>query len=102
MFASQLPALYNEILNHPSTSDELRRATESKFVRYKQQLFFALPSTDSEKCQVGMQLDEMISGIVTIGIPDEFAWCMWLEGRDSDTVGSLHVMKFTIIFNLLF
>ncbi|OAX37205.1 superkiller protein 3 [Rhizopogon vinicolor AM-OR11-026] len=87
--SSKLPALYNEILNHPNTSDELRRATESKLVRYKQQLFFALPSTDPEKCQVGTQLDEMINGIVTIGIPDEFVWCMWLEGRDSDTVEGL-------------
>ncbi|KAG2153913.1 superkiller protein 3 [Suillus clintonianus] len=84
--SSKLPALYNEILNHPSTSDELRRATESKLIRYKQQLFMALPSTDPEKRQVGTQLDEMVNGIVTIGIPDEFAWCIWLEGRDSDTV----------------
>ncbi|KAG2745039.1 superkiller protein 3 [Suillus brevipes Sb2] len=87
--SSKLPALYNDILNHPSTSDELRRATESKLIRYKQQLFLALPSTDPEKRQVGMQLDEMVHGIVTIGIPDEFAWCMWFEGRDSDTVEGL-------------
>ncbi|KAG1761965.1 superkiller protein 3 [Suillus occidentalis] len=87
--SSKLPALYNDILNHPSTSDELRRATESKLIRYKQQLFLALPSTDPDKRQVGMELDEMVHGIVTIGIPDEFAWCMWFEGRDSDTVEGL-------------
>ncbi|KAG1742187.1 superkiller protein 3 [Suillus lakei] len=89
--SSKLPALYNDILNHPSTSDELRRATESKLIRYKQQLFLVLPSTDPEKRQVGTQLDEMVHGIVTIGIPDEFAWCIWLEGRDSDTVEGLGV-----------
>lgn len=93
IFALQLPALYNDILNHPGTSDELRRATESKLIRYKQQLFLALPSTDPEKRQVGMQLDEMVHGIVTIGIPDEFAWCIWFEGRDSDTVGTGHAVK---------
>ncbi|KAG1771164.1 superkiller protein 3 [Suillus placidus] len=88
-YSSKLPVLYNDILNHPSTSDELRRATESKLIRYKHQLFLALPSTDPEKRQVGMQLDEMVHGIVTIGIPDEFAWCMWFERRDSDTVEGL-------------
>jgi len=88
IFPFQLPVLYDEVLNHPGTSDELRRVIESKLVRYKQQLFYALPSTDPEKHQLGMQLDEIISGIVTIGIPDEFAWCTWLEGRDSDTVGT--------------
>ncbi|KAG2113725.1 superkiller protein 3 [Suillus discolor] len=87
--SSKLPALYNDILNHPSTSDELRRATESKLIRYKHQLFLALPSTDPEKRQVGMQLDEMVHGIVTIGIPDEFAWCIWFEGKDYDTVEGL-------------
>lgn len=91
--ALQLPTLYNEILNHPGTSDELRRDTESKLVRYKQQLFYVLPSTDPEKCQVGTQLDEIVNGIVSIGIPDEFAWCMWLEGRDTDTVGTWHAIK---------
>ncbi|KAG1851683.1 superkiller protein 3 [Suillus subluteus] len=98
--SSKLPALYNDILNHPSTSDELRRATESKLIRYKQQLFLALPSTDPEKRQLGMQLDEMVHGIVTIGIPDEFAWCMWFEGRDSDTVGTGHAMNLTMITEL--
>ncbi|KAG2355063.1 hypothetical protein BDR07DRAFT_1304231 [Suillus spraguei] len=87
--SSKLPTLYNDILNHPSTSDELRRATESKLIRYKQQLFLVLPSTNPEKREVGKQLDEMVHGIVTIGIPDEFAWCIWFEGRDSDTVEGL-------------
>ncbi|KAG1844187.1 hypothetical protein DFJ58DRAFT_731304 [Suillus subalutaceus] len=73
----------------PVPRTKLRRATESKLIRYKQQLFLALPSTDPEKRQLGMQLDEMVHGIVTIGIPDEFAWCMWFEGRDSDTVEGL-------------
>ncbi|KAG2046495.1 protein prenylyltransferase [Suillus hirtellus] len=93
-------ALYNDILNHPSTSDELRRATESKLVRYKHQLFLALPSTDPEKRQVGMQLDEMVHGIVTIGIPDEFAWCIWFEGKDYDTVGTEQAIKLTMITEL--
>jgi superkiller protein 3 len=96
----QLPALYNDILNHPNTSDELRRATESKLIRYKQQLFLALPTTDPEKRQVGVQLDEMVHGIVTIGIPDEFAWCMWFEGRDSDTVGTGHAINLTMMTEL--
>ncbi|KAG1896020.1 superkiller protein 3 [Suillus fuscotomentosus] len=98
--SSKLPVLYNDILNHPSTSDELRRATESKLIRYKYQLFLALPSTDPEKRQVGMQLDEMVHGIVTIGIPDEFAWCIWFEGKDYDTVGTGHAIKLTMITEL--
>ncbi|KAH7923951.1 TPR-like protein [Leucogyrophana mollusca] len=84
--SSELPSLYNEILNHPSTSDELRRSTESKLVRFKQQYYFSLPSADPEKAKIGSELDDLVTGMVTIGIPDELAWSIFLEGKDTDTI----------------
>ncbi|KAG1851377.1 hypothetical protein F4604DRAFT_2045940 [Suillus subluteus] len=47
-----------------------------------------------------MLLDEMVHDIVTIGILDEAAWCMWFEGRDSDTVGTGRVINLSTITEL--
>ncbi|KAF9245024.1 superkiller protein 3 [Melanogaster broomeanus] len=70
--ASKLPSIYQEVLNHPSTSDDLRRSTEAKLIRYKQQYFYALPTTSSEKDTLGLELDELINGVVIIGVPMTF------------------------------
>ncbi|KAF9222633.1 superkiller protein 3 [Gyrodon lividus] len=83
---SKLPSLYQEVLNHPSTSDELRRSTETKLIRYKQQYFYALPIASSEKATLRLELDELVNGVVVIGVPDELSWSIFLEGKDSDTI----------------
>ncbi|KAG6334505.1 hypothetical protein ID866_4588 [Astraeus odoratus] len=83
---SKLPSLYQEVLNHPQTSDELRRSTETKVVHYKQRHFYALPVSDPGKVELGSELDELVQGIVAIGIPDELSWTMFLEGMDKDTI----------------
>ncbi|KAH7888376.1 superkiller protein 3 [Phlebopus sp. FC_14] len=85
---SKLPSLYQEVLNHPGTSDELRRSTEAKLIRCKQQYFYALPPSAKEKVVLGSELDELVSGVVIIGIPDELAWSIYLEGKDGDTIDS--------------
>ena len=84
----QLPSLYREVLNHLSTSDELRRSTEAKLIVYKQKYFYALPTTSSEKVSLGKELDELVDGVVIIGVPDELSWSIFLEGKDTDTIGS--------------
>ncbi|KAH7915212.1 superkiller protein 3 [Hygrophoropsis aurantiaca] len=84
--SSELPKLYDEVLNHPNTSDDLRRVTESKLVRIKQQYYFALPITDPDKVKIGSELDDLVSGMVTINIPDELAWSIFLEGKDVDSI----------------
>ncbi|KIJ67566.1 hypothetical protein HYDPIDRAFT_174010 [Hydnomerulius pinastri MD-312] len=84
--ASKLPSLYQEVLNHLGTSDVLRRSTEAKLIRYKQQYFYALPTTVPEKASLGSELDELINGVVIIGVPDELSWTIFFESKDSDTV----------------
>lgn len=90
----QLPSLYQEVLNHPNTSDELRRSTEAKLIMYKQEYFYALPTTSSEKAPLGKELDELVDGVVIIGVPDELSWSIFLEGKDSDTIGSCRSVSY--------
>lgn len=82
-----MPSLYQEVLNHLNTSDELRRSTEAKLIVHKQKYFYALPTTSSEKATLGKELDELVEGVVVIGVPDELSWSMFLEGKDTDTIG---------------
>ncbi|TBU40919.1 TPR-like protein [Dichomitus squalens] len=84
MARSKLPALYNEVLNHPNTSDELRRNTEEKLLEMKQQYLFALPAAGNEnKAHLASELDELINGIVLLKIPNELAWSLLLESKDA-------------------
>ena len=82
-----MPALYQEVLNHPGTSDDLRRSTEAKLIVYRQKYFYALPTTSPDKVPLGKELDELVNGVVIIGVPDELSWSIFLEGKDSDMIG---------------
>jgi hypothetical protein len=82
--------LYAEIINHPGTSDELRRSTESKLLRHKQRYLFALPSTGeaaTTKAELAADVADLVNGVVLLEIPDELAWTMHLESKDVDTLG---------------
>lgn len=83
----QLPEYYGEVLNHPSTSDDLRRETESKLFRHKLRHLYALPNTSEKKAVLFAEVDDMASGVVLLGIPDELAWTFVIEGKDCDTIG---------------
>jgi superkiller protein 3 len=39
------------------------------------------------KAGILKELDDLVNGAVILGIPDELAWMMFLEGKDLDTVG---------------
>lgn len=92
--------LYNEVISHPNTSDELRRETEAKLLYYKHQLLCALPSalsasranktesrTVDDKRRLLGEIRAMTDGMVLLGIPNEFAWKFVIEGSDVDAVG---------------
>ncbi|EJD03262.1 TPR-like protein [Fomitiporia mediterranea MF3/22] len=86
---SKLPELYNEILNHPNTSDDLRRETEAKLLRYKHRHRCALGLNGPEgklKAELGSEVQEMVDGIVLLNIPDEFAWSLYVEGKNVDKI----------------
>ncbi|KAH8119473.1 TPR-like protein [Phellopilus nigrolimitatus] len=86
---SKLPSLYGEILNHVYTSDDLRRATEAKLLRYKHRYRCALaPSGDAGalKLKIGEEVQSLIEGVVLLGISDELAWTLLIEGKDVDSV----------------
>ncbi|GJE96722.1 TPR-like protein [Phanerochaete sordida] len=87
--ASKLPELYQEIMSHPNASDELRREAESKLLKHKQQLLFALPTTDAfatQKAKLASEVQDLVSGMVLIKIPNELAWTLFIESKDAKTL----------------
>ena len=84
----KLPYLYDEILNHPNTSDELRRQTESKLLRRKRDHLFSLPLDDPMKRQLAIEVEKLISGVVLLRIPDELAWSAFIEGQNCEAIGT--------------
>lgn len=85
---NKLPFLYDEILNHPNTPDELRRQTESKQLRYKRDHLFSLPLDDPLKGQLAIEVEKMISGVVLLRIADELAWSSFIDGQDCEVIGT--------------
>ncbi|KAJ7755694.1 superkiller protein 3 [Mycena maculata] len=80
---SRLPKFYDDVLNHPSTPDDLRRATDAKLLRYKQRYMAALPPGGDAKCAVSREVDALVDGTITLGIPDELAWMLCLDGQNA-------------------
>lgn len=84
--------MYNEILNHANTSDELRRATESKLLRHKRLYLSALPASGEkadEKKKLATEVQDLVNGMVLLRIPDELAWTIFIDGKNSETVGAM-------------
>lgn len=79
--------MYEEILRHPSTSDELRRSTEAKLFRYRLKYLKALSSKDPRKEEVFKHVDDMMRGVVLLEIPDELVWTEWLESKNAARIG---------------
>ena len=86
---SKLPSMYDEIINHPSTSDELRRSTEAKLFRYRLKYLKALPVNDPKKEMTLKLVDEMMRGMVLLDIPDELVWTQFLESKNAGQLGML-------------
>nr|GAT57676.1 antiviral protein [Mycena chlorophos] len=79
---SRLPRFYNDLLNHPNTTDQLRRATDAKLLRYMHRLLCALPPGDSRKRAVSRGVDELVQGTIALGVADELAWSLALDVQD--------------------
>jgi superkiller protein 3 len=84
----KLSSLYDEILNHPNTSDELRRRTESKQLRHKRDHLFALPVDDPLKQQLAIEVKKLVSGAVLLRVEDDLAWSAFINGQDCETIGT--------------
>lgn len=77
-------------MSHPNASDEIRRQAESKLLRHKQQLLFALPDTKEfsvQKKKISAEVQDLVSGIVLIQIPNELAWTLFIEAKNAVSVG---------------
>lgn len=81
--------MYDEIINHPSTSDELRRSTEAKLFRYRLKYLKALPVNDPKKETTFKVVDEMMRGMVLLEIPDELVWTQFMESKNAGQLGML-------------
>lgn len=98
--SSQLSDLYTAVLNHANTSDELRRITESKLLRWKERRLYSLPH--SLKLPLSQQLDEIVNGIVLLNTPDELGWKIFFEGHDCEDMSGYdkeHVRKYIKLFS---
>jgi superkiller protein 3 len=96
VFYCQLPDVYNLIINHPSTSEELRRATEAKIFRYKLKYLLALPHTDPQKLKLLAEVDELVKGTILLEIPDELVWTEYFESKNAQRLG----MEFSYIWSV--
>ncbi|KAF8322289.1 hypothetical protein DL93DRAFT_2205831 [Clavulina sp. PMI_390] len=91
--ASKLPSMYDEIIGHPSTSDEMRRATESKLFRYRLRYQKALPPNDAKKGAVRAQVEEMMRGMVLLKIADDLVWVEWFETKDAARISDYNLQE---------
>lgn len=96
----KLASIYDEIINHPSTSDELRRSTEAKLFRYKLKHLKALPVNDRKKAPTLRVVDEMMRGMILLKIPDELVWTQWLESKNAGRIGKLYQPRITQEFSI--
>jgi hypothetical protein len=86
----QLPSLYEEILNHPNTPDDVRREIETKLLSHRQRLLFSIPVTDTTqefKSRLRNEVEDMVRGTVLLGIPDILAWNLLIESKDAGFIG---------------
>lgn len=90
---SQLPKFYDDVLNHPNTPDDLRRVTDAKLLRYKHRYLAALPPGGDTKVAVSREVDGLVAGTITLGIPDELAWMLCLEGQDCIDMGMYAILS---------
>lgn len=109
MRMSLLPQLYRQVLEDPDASgqDDLRRDMERRLLVHLRTLLGALPSSfdvkdvdlkrvekrvevqreeEGEKGRVRHEVEELASGMVLIGIPEESAWRVRLEWSDQGGV----------------
>src|SRR6266567_7483269 len=96
----QLPSLYESILNHPSTSDELRQATESKQLRNKQNFLHSIPATKENlplKQRISSEIDDLVDGIILLHKQDELGWNIFFESKDCEDMSQCLLYLYPLI-----
>lgn len=89
LLRSPLADLYDFVLQHPYASDELRRATEAKQLRFYHRITLAIPAYGPHadeilQGQLRNKTQELAKGMVVLHIPDELAWRVFLEGTNAN------------------
>ncbi|KAG9039837.1 Superkiller protein 3 [Tulasnella sp. JGI-2019a] len=100
----KLRYFYGEILNHPYTSDDLRRNIESKLLRHLHGYLTTIPSSPDMKklkAEQRAEVEAMADGAVLLSIPDLLAWTIYIEGRDVEHLEQ-YDPKMLLRFILLF
>ena len=90
MTHSQLPEMYDEIINHVNATDEVRRATEAKLLRYKMRLRNSLDNSGDEgplKLGLTKEIEDVLAGVVLLDIKDDLAWETYFDSKDVDEIG---------------
>ena len=42
-----------------------------------------------------MDVEKLVSGAVLLRVPDELAWSIFIDGKDSETIGTFSLPGFT-------
>ncbi|TFK25481.1 superkiller protein 3 SKI3 [Coprinopsis marcescibilis] len=100
--ASKLPGLYNEVLNHPNATDDLRLSTEAKLLRLTRRHLLSIPQANhDQKTRLLQELEDLVQGGVLLKRPDELAWEMCLEWQDYvdvDEIDTANLFSYLEIF----
>lgn len=85
---SPLADLYDFVLQHPYASDEVRRETEAKQLRFYHRITLSMPAHGPHadeilQGQLRSKTLDLAKGMVVLGIQDELAWRIFLEGTDA-------------------
>ncbi|KAG8795273.1 Superkiller protein 3, partial [Serendipita sp. 399] len=99
--ASKLENLYEEVLNHPGTSDELRRSIEASLLQRKRERLYSLDLTDSNKKSLRKDVIEMVNGIVLLKIPNELAWSLYFETADLESIDEYNLRDIRVFLSIL-
>ncbi|KAG8795245.1 Superkiller protein 3, partial [Serendipita sp. 399] len=99
--ASKLENLYEEVLNHPGTSDELRRSIEASLLQRKRERLYSLDLTDSNKESLRNDVIEMVNGIVLLKIPNELAWSLYFETADLESIDEYNLRDIRVFLSIL-
>ncbi|CDR47477.1 CYFA0S32e00738g1_1 [Cyberlindnera fabianii] len=95
---SQIPHLYEELINIQD-DDEKRRDTEEQLLKYRHSMLKAAPLDAKQK--IFAELKEMVEGMVLVKHTSFYAWSLYFDWIDVDTLSDFdpQVLKnFIVLF----
>ncbi|ODV83554.1 hypothetical protein CANARDRAFT_237681 [[Candida] arabinofermentans NRRL YB-2248] len=94
---SELPELYQQYLNI-CDSDKYRRKFEEKYLMYRYEMLKVAPT--NLKKEISNDIMQMISGMITIKSPSQFAWELYFEWLDPVSIADLDLSQITDFIKL--